>query len=70
MRLLVFKAYSELVLFDFYLGRREFCALRDRVHNYPTQPRTSDSIEGFVMQSIRRASGIGRLRSAYNAPQS
>jgi hypothetical protein len=45
MRLLVLKAYSELALFDLYLARREFCALRDRVHNYPTRSRTPDSIE-------------------------
>jgi Transglutaminase-like superfamily len=45
MRLLVFKAYFQLVLFDFYLARREFCDLRDRVHDCPIRQPTSDSIE-------------------------
>jgi transglutaminase-like putative cysteine protease len=45
MRLLVLKAYAQLMLFDFYLARREFRSLRDRVHDYPTWPHPSDSIE-------------------------
>jgi hypothetical protein len=35
MSSLVLKAYLKLIEFDFYLGRRDFAALYDRVRKYP-----------------------------------
>ena len=41
MSFLVFKAYWKLIRFDFYLARRNFCALYEKVRNYPVRKQPS-----------------------------
>lgn len=47
MSFLLVHAYLQLISFEFYLKRRSFAALYDKVHNYPlsTQVSTSDDIK-------------------------
>jgi hypothetical protein len=43
MSSVVLGAYMKLVEFDFYLGRRNFAALYDRVRKYPVAQRRSST---------------------------
>jgi hypothetical protein len=43
MFFLVLQAYLKLILFDFYLGRRNFAALYKRVREYPLAKTTPPS---------------------------
>ena len=53
MSALVLKAYAHLLRFDYYLIRRSFTALYDRVRNYPVQPRISNpEVVGEVRDAI------------------
>jgi hypothetical protein len=47
MLFLVFKAYLKLIHFDFYLARRDFAALYNKVRNYPVvqEPTSPNSVE-------------------------
>ncbi len=47
MSFLVLKAYWKLILFDFYLARRNFAALYNKVRRYPVgnQPPAPDAVE-------------------------
>jgi Transglutaminase-like superfamily len=48
MRFLVLRAYLQLIFFDLYLTRRNFEALHERVHSYPTAKESvgPDGVEG------------------------
>ena len=46
MSFLVVRAYLTLIFVDFYVARRNFSALYDRVHNYPLSKRAP--VEGAV----------------------
>jgi hypothetical protein len=41
MSVLVFKAYGKLIYFDFYLARRNFSALYEKVRSYPVRKKAA-----------------------------
>jgi hypothetical protein len=47
MSFLIFEAYLNLILFDFYLARSNFAAIYDKVRNYPVGKTTPppDAVE-------------------------
>jgi hypothetical protein len=53
--LLVFRAYRELIHFDFLLAGRNFAALRDKVRKFPVKDRSPDP---RTVQAICRAIDI------------
>jgi hypothetical protein len=56
MSFLVLEAYWKLIRFDLYLARGNFCELYEKVHNYPTGPKShSNDVVGQICSAVDMA---------------